>query len=252
MTGSILTLSVHAVPVVVRSMPPAPTSPGSDPWEQSAVVIALITMVVAVVTLLGVLRQIKVANDNLTLSQLELQTTRESNELVRQDLQFSRTQADFVSRKATLSLHQNEQRIEHAVKQFRSREPYVHAPISLWIFNDGNKTARDAKVSLWLPYPEWKVSDWDGIHNPKVPFAAQGLTSIKNVEIERKRHWLVTVDLSSPTYPNVPYIAHTFMAVLPLPYEGDLLWQIGYDDGIAPDSEPYGRIRFRIVRKPNA
>jgi hypothetical protein len=148
-------------------------------------------------------------------------------------------------------LYQNDHQVPYVQRLFGSTDPEVTVEINLWLYNSGNKTARDAKLFLWLPWPDWKVPDWDGRINPKDFFATQGLQVIKNEEIDKRRYWHATVDLSSPSYPGVSYIAHTFRVVSPLPYDGEMLWRIGYDDGITPAAElPPARMRFMIVRKP--
>jgi hypothetical protein len=244
------------VPEVVKRLPPVQVANWPPPdlvaihWAQGGVIVALIALAVAVITLTRVNKQIVLANQALNQAVEELQVTRESNNLVRQDLEFSRTQAFFVSRRAKLALSHNQKRIEHVTSQFGTEQPEIGITVRLWMFNDGDVTARDATLFLWLPWPEWGVPEWDGIHNPEKPFAAQGLRAIANVRIGTKPYWHVSADIPFPTYPGVERLALTFQAILPLPYKGDLLWRIGYDDGIQPPaSEPEGRLRFNLVRK---
>ncbi len=229
------------MPPVVVANPPDST------WEHGGVIASFAAMIIAIFTLMGVGYQIFIANRTLDKTTEELALTRQSNEFIKQDLEYSRTQATFVSQKARLSLHHDRRRINHVVSFVDKDKSSVNLEIRLWLFNDGDRTARDATMFLWLPWPDWKVPEWDGKVRPDVFFTAQGLKTIANVEVDGKRYWHVSVDLGFPTYPGVERMAHSFIALVPVPYEGDMLWRIGYDDGIEPPADaPPARMRFRV------
>lgn len=234
--------------VFVGNWPPPDLT--SVHWAQAGVAIAAVALIVAIITLTRVNRQIAIANETLTQAKAELKLAQDSNELLTQDLGFSRTQAAFVARRAKLALGHDRHRVGRRIGSVDTGEPETQIPVSLWIFNDGDMTARDCTIFLWLPWPEWKVPGWDGVLNPEKPFATQGLKVIANVKVDDRRYWHVSADVPFPTYPSVERLALTFQAVLPLPYEGDLLWRIGYDDGMQPPiNEPQGRLRFQTIRK---
>lgn len=243
---TLLLAAVQAVKVV--NFPPTPkpdTSSLDAAWQAVrvggigdgiAVFAVVISIIIAVVTLNKVNKQLRL--------------NRESNDAVLEDLEYSRKQVAYISRKAKLELCHNRQRIEFKVDLVRDDVVESTTEINLWLFNDGDNTARDCTLFLWLP-AKWKVPNWNGILNPAEPFKAQGLKVIANVPLDGKRYWYVAVDVPFPTYPGMARIAHKFEAVLPVGFEGDMLWRIGYDDGIAPPAnEPEGRLRFELCN-PN-
>ena len=119
--------------------------------------------------------------------------------------------------------------------------------INLWLYNEGDRTARDATIFLWLPWPEWRVPGWNGILNPETYFKDQGFRTIANVPLDGRRYWHVAFDVPFPTYPGVERLAHTFQVVVPIGFKGDVLWRVGYDDGIEPpQSNPEGRLNFNV------
>lgn len=182
-----------------------------------AVIAVVVTIIIAVITL------------NRVNAQLIL--NRESNDAVLEDLGYSRKQAAYISRKAKLELWHNRQRVPFKVDLVSDDRVESTVNINLWLFNEGDNTARDCTLFLWLP-SEWKVPGWNGIVNPGMAFGIQGLKAIARVPLDGKHYWYVAVDVASPTYPGMPRIAHAFEAILPVGFEGDMLWRIGYDDGI--------------------
>ena len=101
---------------------------------------------------------------------------------------------------------------------------------------------------LWFP-KGWRVPDWDGLTNPGPAFAAQGMTVVANVPIGTERFERVTADIPAPTYPSIERLALSFTAILPVDFDGHLLWRVVWDDGVSPPlSEPEGRLWFQTVR----
>lgn len=237
-------------PEVIKSLPPVDvhSMPPPDSWTAIgigaavvAAVFAIIAVIVAVVTVRKINEQLKRADEQLDLARRELK-------LVEADLAYSRQQADYISRRAKLRLFHNRQRIESLYMQTEQTEE-LQCEIRLWLFNDGNNTARDASIFLWLP-KGWKVPGWDGIHNPEGYFAQQGLKAIANVPVGSDRYWHVVADVPFPTYPGVERLALSFQAVVRVGFDGQVLWRVGFDDGIEPPySEPEGRLHFVVQKK---
>ena len=96
-----------------------------------------------------------------------------------------------------------------------------------------------------------EIGDMPGLSNgdPGPFFAAQGLKLISNRPTERDgRCWWVTVQTDVPIYPGVPQFVKEFKIRVPQGFYGDLLWRVGYDDGIEPpNDQPPGRLSFRVV-----
>jgi hypothetical protein len=246
------------VPEVVKSLPPVQVSNfPSDAVAWWTLYAAIAAAVVALLTLAAVGWQIWLAAEALRQAQKELvaaetqlKVTEQSNALVLEELEYSRTQAQDVRRKAKLSLWNNRHRIGAYYLVVTSEEQVEEITVNLWLYNEGERTARDATIFLWLPWPEWKVPDWNGISNPVEPFAEQGFRVIANVPLNNRRYWNVAVDVPFPTYPRVERLALTFKMQVPVPFDGSVLWRVGYDDGIEPPpGEPERLLNFHIFRR---
>jgi len=247
-----------AVPEVIKSLPPVQVSNfPNDAVAWWTLYAAITAAVVALLTLAAVGWQIWLAAEALRQAQKELvaaehqlKVTEQSNALVLEELGYSRTQAQDVRRKAKLSLWNNRHRIESYHLVVNGDEERQTITVNLWLFNEGERTARDATIFLWLPWPEWSIPYWNGFSNPVEPFAEQGFRVIANVPVNGRKYWNVAVDVPFPTYPHVERLALTFEMVVPVPYSGSVLWRVGYDDGIEPPpSEPERQLSFNIFRR---
>lgn len=123
--------------------------------------------------------------------------------------------------------------------------------IDLWLFNSGNRTARDASVFLFLP-DSWRVPGWEGALIERKFFEHQGLKIIGPATIDGKRYWHVSAHVTSPTYPGIENLAHSFIALVPADSKADVLWRVGCDDGVnPPQNEPEGRLPFHVFNLPS-
>lgn len=128
-----------------------------------------------------------------------------------------------------------------------SNSRYLPAMVDLWLFNTGEKTATTARIFLWLPR-EWRFRGWDGKGVPRESCENQGFRLIGPDWLDEARYWNVSVDVSTPTYPGIEHLAHSFEVIVPVNSEHAFLWRVGYDDGITPPQhEPPGRFRFRLA-----
>jgi hypothetical protein len=215
-------------PEVVKSLP------GPDPWIAfvAPLFIGAAGLAIGIWTLSRVYAQIRIAARSFRLAAKELALTRASNALVQQDLEFSREQVRYISRKAKLELWHNDKKGPDLYSSTESDDE-IETGLRLWLFNEGNNTARDAAIFLWLPR-SWRVPGWDGLHHPEQAFRAHGLTYIANVELYGKRWLHIVYDVPFPTYPHVQRLALTFPVIVPVGFNGRMLWRVGFDDGIEP------------------
>jgi hypothetical protein len=151
------------------------------------------------------------------------------------------------AKRANLTLCSNRNRIPYHVQGFRSMRPGDDASVNthLFVFNDGDATAESATLHLWLPFPEWRVPGWDGLHNPKTLFAEQGLSFIARQHKDERTYSYVTMDLKEPVYPG-SWRELSFIATVALPFEGDILWRLVYGDGTQPKDRDANGLTFRL------
>jgi hypothetical protein len=165
---------------------------------------------------------------------------------VRDDLALSRKQIAYIERRAQLKLRVSDGDV--ANMQWISDSTEAEGTLRLWLHNDGKNTARSATIILLMP-DCWKPPGWDGIHDAGPAFAQQGLKLISNRPTEHDgRCWWITAEVTSPIYPGIPTLAKEFKIIIPQGFDGDLLWRIGYDDGIEPPPDkPSGRLHYSVV-----
>lgn len=235
---------VHAMPlpVSIRSMSPetirALPHVFVDNWPKESIVwwtlyAAIAAGIIALATLAAVVYQIWLGRQEL--------------KAVRDDLELSRKQLSYIERRAKLKLRVSDSDVSSM--HWISDDDEVEGTVRLWLHNDGDNTARTASLILGMP-EAWKPPGWDGIHDAAPHFEAQGLKLISNRPTESGgRCWYVTAEVGSPIYPGMVVLAKEFKMVLPQGFFGDLLWRVGYDDGVEPPrGKPSGRLQFSVGR----
>lgn len=170
---------------------------------------------------------------------------RQELKAVRDDLELSRKQMTYIERKAKLKLRVSDSDVSSVHWVDTAGE--AQGRVRLWLHNSGDNTARSATIILLMP-ESWKPPGWDGVHDAAPAFARQGLKLISNRPTEHDgRCWWLTSEVASPVYPGVALLAKEFEIIIPQGFKGDLLWRVGYDDGIEPPpNEASGRLHYCV------
>ncbi|HEY5095889.1 MAG TPA: hypothetical protein VII69_12310, partial [Candidatus Eremiobacteraceae bacterium] len=214
-----------------------------------AVIVALITLGLVAWQIRLAKKALKASTDALDLAKDELRVTRESNDLVREDLEFSRKQSTYLNRAARLvvSAHDRDNDVSHVTPRNSERKGSFYQ--TLLLTNDGDKTARDATILLWIPSEFDPVENYDYKHPDRV-FGEYGFKYIANVGDESgKRYWHMAYDVPFPIYPGAPpRIVNRFTLWAAVPTTDFILWRITYDDGITPPQKlPPGRLGVTTI-----
>ena len=257
-------LSITPMPVVVRSMTPEAvrTLPHIfiSNWPNEAVerwtlYAAIIAGLIALLTLAAVGWQIwlarraltlareeleaanktlKLASDELNLTGQALDATNSSNALVRESLEYAKKQSEYLLRRADLRLYADF--TIGGTPPPRQAGNYDNVvPVTFFIANNGDNSARGASVQLLLP-PGLLLA----ITREPMRGAWDELQDWNDGERQWKHY---ERRLNKTFFPRSVQSGFVALFVHAGTSESDVRWRLLYDDGITPTDMPFAPLR---------